>query len=107
MKIAGIVDSDTAIGLKLAGIKNIFVPDNEIIKSIWFELIDREDIGIIIITEDIVEKIKKEVQDFRLQHNIPIIMEIPDKKGRKEGHVDYISELIKKAVGVQVNKKQI
>ena len=34
----------------------------------------------------------------------PIIVEIPDKKGRIKDHVDYISRLIKKAVGVEVEK---
>lgn len=104
MKLAAFCDKDTATGLRLAGIKEIFVPHrNE--KEIWFKIIDRDDIGVIFITEEIAGSIAKYLKDFRLRNNIPIIVEIPDKHGRKKDHVDFVSHLIKKAVGIEVNKK--
>jgi vacuolar-type H+-ATPase subunit F/Vma7 len=39
-----------------------------------------------------------------MANNIPIIIEIPDKKGRIKDHVDFVTYLIKKAIGVEVNK---
>ena len=104
MKIACICDNDTAMGLRLAGIKDVFVPNNDAVK-IWNEISDREDIGIVFITEKIVEDIGKYLKDYRIRNNIPIIVEIPDKKGRKSEHKDFVSHLIKKAVGVEVDKK--
>ena len=53
----------------------------------------------------IAEELGKDLKDFRLINNIPIIVEIPDKKGRKKEHVDFVSHLIKKAVGIEVSKK--
>ena len=104
MKIAGFCDNDTAMGLRLGGIKEIFVPvGNE--KELWFEISKRDDIGVLLITEAIADEIKKYLDDFRIRNNIPIIIEIPDKTGRTEGHVDFVSHLIKKAVGIEVDKK--
>jgi len=103
MKIAGICDNDTAMGLRLAGIKEIFVPENNSVK-IWNEVKDRSDIGILFITEKIAKDIDKYLKDFRIRNNVPIIIEIPDKKGRIEDHVDFVSHLIKKAVGVEISK---
>jgi len=104
MKIAGICDNDTAMGLRLAGIKEVYVPNGDAVK-IWNEISDREDIGIVFITEKIVEDIGKYLKDYRIRNNVPIVVEIPDKKGQRSEHLDFVSHLIKKAVGVEVDKK--
>jgi len=104
MKIACICDNDTAMGFRLAGIKDVFVPNNDTVK-IWNEISDRDDIGIVFITEQIVEDIGKYLKDYRIRNNIPIVVEIPNKKGRKSEHMDFVSHLIKKAVGVEIDKK--
>ena len=105
MKLAALCDEDTAVGLRLAGIKETYVPKEDSAK-IWKELSERDDIGIIFITEQIVEDLHRELKDFRLQNNIPIILEIPDKKGRLQDHADFVSHLIKKAVGVEISKEK-
>ncbi len=105
MKLAALCDEDTAVGLRLAGIKETYVLKEDSAK-IWKELSERDDIGIIFITEQIVEDLQRELKDFRLQNNIPIILEIPDKKGRLQDHADFVSHLIKKAVGVEISKEK-
>ncbi len=104
MKIAAICDNDTAMGLRLAGIQDCFVSrDNSL--PLFDELTQRNDIGILFITERIAEQIGKQLKEFRLRNDLPVIVEIPDKKGHPEGHVDFISHLIKRAVGIDVSKK--
>jgi len=105
MKIAAIVDRDTAVGLRLAGVKEIFIPNKDSLK-IWSQLTDRDNIGIVFITEKIAEDLDKHLKDYRLRNNIPIFVEIPDKFGRKYDHIDFVSHLIKKAVGVEVGKEK-
>jgi len=105
MKLAALCDKDTAVGLQLAGIKETYVLKEDSAK-IWKELSERDDIGIIFITERIAEDLQRELKDFRLQNNIPIILEIPDKKGRLQDRVDFVSHLIKKAVGVEIGKEK-
>ena len=105
MKIAGICNKDTAVGLRFAGVQELYVPDENAV-NIWKELSERDDIGVVFVTEKIAEDIGKHLNEYRLRNTLPIIVEIPDKKGRKTDHVDYISHLIKKAVGVEVGKER-
>ena len=103
MKIVAICDNDTAVGLRLAGLKELYIPNTDAV-NIWNKISERDDIGIVFITEKIVEEIDKNLKDYRIRNNIPIVIEIPDKKGRKKDHMDFVSHLIKKAVGVEVSK---
>jgi len=103
MKLAALCDKDTAIGLRLAGIKETYVSEKNSI-DLWNKIQLKEDIGVLFITERIAEDLGRELSDFRLRNMIPIIIEIPDKLGRRKDHMDYVSHLIKKAVGVEVGK---
>ena len=105
MKLAAFCDNDTAVGMRLAGVSELFIPNGKPLE-IWNQITERDDIGILFVTEQIAEDIEKYLKDFRIRNNIPIIVEIPDKKGRIKDHVDFISQLIKKAVGVEVGKER-
>ena len=104
MKFIGLCDRDTAIALRLAGLHEIYVPKDDIL-SLWNSITERSDVGIVFITEHLVETLGKHLKDYRIRETLPIVIELPDKKGRKKDHIDYISHLIKKAVGVEVNKE--
>jgi len=103
MKLAALCDKDTAVGLRLAGIQEIYVSEGNEVK-LWTQISERDDIGIVFINEKIAEDLDKDLKEYRLRNNVPIIIEIPDKKGRRKDHVDFVSHLIKKAVGVEINK---
>jgi V/A-type H+-transporting ATPase subunit F len=107
MKLAAICDRDTAVGFRLSGIKDILIPNDNNALQIFNQIQDRNDIGILFITEKIVEDLDIRLKDFRVRNNIPIIVEIPDKKGRRKDHIDFVSHLIKKAVGIEVEKENI
>jgi V/A-type H+-transporting ATPase subunit F len=104
MKLAAICDKDTAVGLRITGIHELIIPEDNPVNTLD-QIVEREDIGVVFITEKIAKDISKYLKDFRMQHDTPIIIEIPDKKGRLKGHVDFISHLIKKAVGIDIGKK--
>jgi len=104
MKLAAICDRDTAVGFRLAGVQEFFIPNGDA-KEVWNQIIERDDIGILFITEKISKDIGKYLKEYRIRNNIPIILEIPDKKGRIKGHVDFVSHVIKKAVGIEIIKK--
>jgi V/A-type H+-transporting ATPase subunit F len=103
LKLAALCDKDTAVGMRLAGINELFIPDKNIL-YIWNQITEREDIGILFLTEKIATDLGKYLREFRIRNNIPIIVEIPDKKGRMKDHVDFVSHLIKKAVGIEIKK---
>jgi V/A-type H+-transporting ATPase subunit F len=104
MKLAAICDTDTAVGLRLAGLHDIFIPNDAPVKALD-SISERDDIGIVFITEQIAEQIKRDLKEFRLRYDIPIILEIPDKTGRLESHIDFVSHLVKRAVGIDISKK--
>jgi len=103
MRLAAICDNDTAVGMRLAGVNDLFIPNDNTL-DVWNKITERDDIGILFMTEKIAEDLGKYLKEFRIRNNIPIIVEIPDKKGRISDHVDFVSHLIKKAVGIEVNK---
>jgi V/A-type H+/Na+-transporting ATPase subunit F len=108
MNIVALCDTHTAIGLRLAGISDVRIPEpfkqDETIK-LWNEIEDEiVDIGLIIITEQVAIYLGKQLEQFRIRNLLPVIIEIPDKSGRKPDHVDYVTQLIKKAVGMELKK---
>ena len=105
MKLAALCDRDTAVALRLAGIQELFIPNGNV-KEIWNQISERDDIGILFVTEKISEDLGKYLKDYRIRNIIPIIVEIPDKKGRIKDHVDFVSHVIKKAVGVEIGKER-
>jgi V/A-type H+-transporting ATPase subunit F len=105
MKLAAIVDSDTAVGLRLGGIHEVYIPGDSP-RTVLDQIEDQEDIGVLFITEEIADTMQNDLKEFRLRHDTPIIVEIPNKQGRSKDHVDYISHLIKKAVGIDITKKE-
>ena len=104
MKISAICDKDTAMGLRLAGIQSIHINPSHILPLLE-EITQDNDVGVIYITEALAEQFKRDLKEYRMIHHIPIIVEIPDKTGHKTDHVDFISHLIKRAVGIDVSKK--
>ena len=103
MRLAALCDNDTAVGMRLAGVNDLFIPNDNTL-DVWNKITERDDIGILFMTEKIAEDLGKYLKEFRIRNNIPIIVEIPDKKGRISDHVDFVSHLIKKAVGNEVKK---
>jgi V/A-type H+-transporting ATPase subunit F len=104
LKLAAICDNDTAVGLRIAGVHEVHTVKEKEALEIWNNISNMDDIGIIFITEEIAETLDKYLKEFRIRNNLPIIVEIPDKKGRRKDHVDFVSHLIKKAVGIEVNR---
>ncbi|WP_456367177.1 V-type ATP synthase subunit F [Thermococcus sp.] len=102
MKIAVLGDKDTALGFRLAGVHEVYAfeqapLDLERLKNKLNELVEREDIGIILITESLAEKI--ELPDVKL----PIILQIPDRSGSRLGE-KALREIVRRAIGVELKR---
>ena len=102
MKIAVLGDRDTALGFKLAGAHEVYAFDNtpiemEMLKNKLKELVERDDVGIILITEGFARRI--ELPEVTL----PIILQIPDKSGSRLGE-KTIKEIVRRAIGVELKR---
>lgn len=102
MKIGVVGDFDTVTGFRLAGVKETYDVEEPGATMEALKKLMKEDIGVIIITERLADQIRDETAELIEGKTLPIIVEIPDKKGPIEGKADPIMALIKKAVGVEV-----
>jgi len=106
MKIVAICDETIAIGLELAGVHEVYVPEGDE-RELFHDVIERDDVGVLFITENIARSISRELKDFFLQgKEFPIIVEIPGKE-KVEGYIDHISALIKRAVGISIDRRAL
>ncbi len=100
MKIAVMGDEDTAALFKLAGAGRV-VTGGDVEKE-FDELVEDGEVGIIIITERMADRLSAKIARVKIQRELPIIVEIPDKKGKIEEREDSVEKLIRRAVGVEV-----
>jgi V/A-type H+-transporting ATPase subunit F len=115
ISVAVIGDSDTAMGFRLAGVKDVYeyrydgdgnravTNDGEDAARILDELV-KENIAIIIVNERFAAKNKEKIREINSKKKgvTPIIVEVPDKKGPIEKEIDEIGRLIKRAVGIVI-----
>jgi len=102
MKIAVLGDRDTALGFKLAGAHEVYsFEDNplemERLRNKLKELVERGDVGIILITEKFAQRV--ELPDV----TIPIILQVPDKSGSRFGE-EALREIVRRAIGVELKR---
>lgn len=105
MKIASITDPFTANGLKLAGLEETREIENlEEGKENFEEMMGRKDLGVIIITEELAQKMEEEILEARNaeERSTPIIIEIPSREGPIPERREMIDKLVKRAVGIKV-----
>jgi len=102
MKIVAIGDEDTVTLFRFLGIKG-YIADENLRKS-FQDIVSHEDIAVVIVTEKVADEIMDEITYIKLQRDLPIIVEIPDKKGKIKKREDSIARLIKRAVGVEIEK---
>ncbi len=105
--IAVIGDSETASAFRLAGVTKVHEcsTDNEDVTRVLDNLV-RDEVAVVIISERIaaVARNKEKIRAINAKKSgvIPVIIEIPDKKGPMVDAIDEIGLLIKRAVGVAI-----
>lgn len=92
---------DTWTGMRLAGVEGAVVHEKqELIDELDKVLADRE-IGIVLLTEKFGRDFPDVVNDVRLNHKLPLFIEIPDRHGtgRKP---DFITSYVNEAIGLKL-----
>ncbi|WP_069997118.1 V-type ATP synthase subunit F [Cellulosilyticum sp. I15G10I2] len=92
---------DTLVGMRLAGIDGVIVHTKEDVIEVMKAAVIDPDIGIIILTEKIVDLAKEEIMEYKLKQKKPLIIEIPDRHGTTRGH-DVITNYIRESVGIRI-----
>jgi len=94
-KIAVIGDSDFRLGFKLAGVKETFNKENYEEKI--QEILDRDDIGILVVKEEDLEILSKRIQNKVNSSVNPVVVALSEK-----AESERLQEKIKKAIGADI-----
>ena len=92
---------DTLVGMRLAGIEGCVVHEQgELKKAIDHALEDKE-IGILLLTEKFGREYPELINKVKLDHKLPLIIEVPDRHGtgRKP---DFITSYVNEAIGLKL-----
>ena len=101
MKYHIIGDEDAVLGFGMVGVKGRVVGDAEEASSAFREAIAEKEIGIIIITERIADLIRPQVDRYIFSRDFPLILEIPDRKGKLSGKPG-LRETVNQAIGIKL-----
>lgn len=102
MKIYLISDNrDTLVGMRLAGIKGTLVNDTKTAEKLFDSLIEKKELGIILITEKLAEDMRSKVNYAKQKLTHPLIVEIPDRHGSIKSD-DYISGYVRDSIGIKI-----
>lgn len=91
---------DTQVGLRLAGIPGVVVHEKEEVEKALKEAIEDEDVGVILMTEKLVNLCPDLIYDLKLNMKRPLIVEIPDRHGNGRAK-DSITKYVRDAIGVK------
>ena len=102
MKIFLISDNThTLAGMRLAGIEGIVVHERkEILKELQ-RIKEQKDLGILLITELLAERVQPEIDEMKTSKTLPIIVEIPDRHGSRRPE-DTLSRTIRESIGLKI-----
>ena len=96
MKMYLISDNiDTYTGMRLAGVEGVVIHERNELKNALEQAISDKEIGIILLTEKFGREFPEIIDEVRLHHKTPLIIEIPDRHGtcRKPDFItSYVNE---------------
>ena len=102
MKMYLISDNiDTYTGMRLAGVEGVVVHEREELREALENAFADKDIGILLLTEKFGREFPELVDEVKLHHKTPLIIEIPDRHGtgRKP---DFITSYVNEAIGLKL-----
>ena len=102
MKMFLISDNiDTYTGMRLAGVEGVVVHEREELHRALEEAISNKENGIIILTEKFGKEFPDIIDDVRLNHKLPLLIEIPDRHGTGRAP-DFITSYVNEAIGLKL-----
>jgi len=92
---------DTKTGMRLAGIEGIVVHERDEVLGALNDALKKQDIGIILLTEKLMDLVYEEVMNIKLNYDYPLIVEIPDRHGSRRD-AGRIAKYIREAIGLRI-----
>ena len=98
MKMFLISDNvDTQTGMRLAGVEGVVVHEREELYDTLQKTLADKEIGIILLTEKFGKEFPDILEDVRLNHKLPLLIEIPDRHGTGTAP-DFITSFVNESI---------
>ena len=101
MKFFVIGDRQTVLGFRLVGIEGTVAGEREDALDALNAVVTRKDVGIVLITEMIADKVRDEVDARLYGMGFPLVLEIPDASGPSPQR-PKIEDVVRKAIGISI-----
>lgn len=102
MKMYLISDNiDTLTGMRLAGVEGVVVHERQELRQALESALADKEVGIILLTEKFGKEFPDIIDDVRLNHRLPLLIEIPDRHGTGRAP-DFITSYVNEAIGVKL-----
>ena len=102
MKMYVISDNiDTLTGMRLAGVKGVVVHERDELKKALENTFADKEIGILLLTEKFGKDYPDVVNDAKLNHKLPLILDIPDRHGTGRSP-NFITDYVNGAIGLKL-----
>jgi len=92
------MNQDTVIGMRLAGITGEVITDKEKILDRIYKAINDPEIGIVMISKDVLGKAQEEIMELKLKSEETLIVQIPDLGDTME---DSITRYVRESIGIK------
>lgn len=94
-------NTETQTGMRLAGVEGIVVHEREELRLALEKALSDKEIGILLLTEKFGREFPELVDEVKLNHKTPLIVEIPDRHGTGR-KADFITSYVNEAIGLKL-----
>ncbi len=102
MKMYLISDNvDTLTGMRLAGVEGEVVHDRDAFRDAMKRATGNPDIGVLLLTEKFGRDWPELVDEEKMNHKTPLIIDIPDRHGTGR-RKDFITGYVNEAIGLKL-----
>lgn len=102
MKMFLISDNgDTLTGMRLAGVEGVVVRTRDELRAALEQALADKELGILLLMERFGREFPELIDDVKLHHRLPLIVEIPDRHGTGRAP-DFITSYVNEAIGLKL-----
>ncbi len=92
---------DTYTGMRLAGVEGVVVHEKAELREALDNAVHNPEIGIILLTEKFGKDYPELVNKVKLETQLPLIIDIPDRHGTGRSE-DFITSYVNQAIGLRL-----
>lgn len=94
-------DEDTVLGFRFAGVDGAIVTNTQEARQALAEQISAKRAGVILVTDEIANSIKKEFTELQMKSRFPLVVQIPGPAGPSKDRPNLIA-MIRESMGIKL-----